>query len=82
MCGRNTVQVRPAANGGSVDFEAVAARLAVAGDVERTPFFVRCALRDGGGNLSITLFPDGRAMVHGTADPAAARSIYARFIGN
>jgi adenylyltransferase/sulfurtransferase len=83
LCGRNTVQVRPASNGttgATIDLDAAAARLGVAGAVERSPFFVRCALRDS--NLSITLFPDGRAMVHGTADLAVARSIYARFIGN
>ena len=80
LCGRNTVQVRPASNGAAIDLNAAADRLAVAGPVERSPFFVRCTLRDS--NLSITLFPDGRAMVHGTADLAVARSIYARFIGN
>ncbi|MEA2734349.1 MAG: molybdopterin-synthase adenylyltransferase [Humisphaera sp.] len=80
LCGRNTVQVRPASNGTRIDLDAIAGRLEVAGEVERTAFFVRCTLRDG--NLSLTLFPDGRAMVHGTADPAVARSIYARFIGN
>jgi adenylyltransferase/sulfurtransferase len=80
LCGRNTVQVRPTSNGTAIDLDAAADRLAVAGPVERSPFFVRCNLRDG--NLSITLFPDGRAMVHGTADLSVARSIYARFIGN
>jgi adenylyltransferase/sulfurtransferase len=80
LCGRNTVQVRPASNGSPIDLDAAAARLGVAGAVERTPFFVRCMLRDG--DLSITLFPDGRAMVHGTADLAVARTIYARFVGN
>ena len=80
LCGRNTVQVRPATNGSTIDIDAVAERLQNVGPVERSPFFIRCSLRDG--NLSITLFPDGRAMIHGTADLALARSVYARFIGN
>ena len=80
LCGRNTVQVRPAMNGAPLDADAAAARLATAGAVERNAFFVRCQLRDSG--LSITLFPDGRALVHGTANLAVARSVYARFIGN
>jgi molybdopterin-synthase adenylyltransferase len=80
LCGRNTVQIRPASNGSTIDIDAVAQRLQTVGPVERSPFFIRCAMRDG--NLSITLFPDGRAMVHGTADLALARSVYARFIGN
>jgi adenylyltransferase/sulfurtransferase len=29
----------------------------------------------------ITLFADGRAIVKGTADPAQARALYARYIG-
>ena len=29
----------------------------------------------------LTLFPDGRAIIKGTTDPAVARSLYARFIG-
>jgi adenylyltransferase/sulfurtransferase len=32
--------------------------------------------------LSLTVFPDGRALVHGTTDPAAARSIYAKYVGS
>jgi adenylyltransferase/sulfurtransferase len=80
LCGRNTVQVRAATNGTTIDLDTAADRLKNAGAVERSPFFVRCMLRDS--NLSITLFPDGRAMVHGTADLAVARSIYARYIGN
>lgn len=81
LCGRNTVQIRPASNGStSIDLDAAADRLLDVGAVERSPFFVRCHMRDS--KLSITLFSDGRAMIHGTADLALARSIYARFIGN
>jgi adenylyltransferase/sulfurtransferase len=80
LCGRNTVQVRPAQDGSPIDLDAVAARLASVGLVDRTRFFVRCAPRDS--DLTLTLFPDGRAMVHGTNDPAAARSLYARFVGS
>ena len=29
----------------------------------------------------LTVFPDGRAIVKGTTDPAVARSVYARYIG-
>jgi len=29
----------------------------------------------------MTIFPDGRAIVKGTADPAVARSLYARYLG-
>jgi len=81
LCGRNTVQVRPATNNGGIELKAAAARLASAGEVQATAFFVRCALATPAG-LTLTLFPDGRAMVHGTADPAVARSVYARYVGS
>jgi len=31
---------------------------------------------------TITVFPDGRALVQGTTDVGLARSLYARFIGS
>jgi adenylyltransferase/sulfurtransferase len=30
----------------------------------------------------VTLFADGRAIIQGTSDAAAARSVYARYIGS
>jgi adenylyltransferase/sulfurtransferase len=30
----------------------------------------------------MTLFPDGRAIIKGTADTAIARSLYARYVGS
>ena len=29
----------------------------------------------------LTLFPDGRAIIKGTADPERARSLYAKYFG-
>jgi len=29
----------------------------------------------------MSLFADGRALIHGVTDPAAARSFYARYVG-
>ncbi len=77
LCGRNAVQIRGA---GGLNIEQMAGRLATAGSVERTPYFIRCVLRDVEG-ISLTLFPDGRLIVHGTPDPGRARSVAARFLG-
>jgi adenylyltransferase/sulfurtransferase len=30
----------------------------------------------------MTIFPDGRAIIKGTADPAVARGLYARYVGS
>ena len=78
LCGRNTVQIRPA-HAVALDMKSIAAAMKIAGDVQQTSFFTRLSLP--GKKITLTLFPDGRALVHGTSDPAAARSIYARFIG-
>jgi molybdopterin/thiamine biosynthesis adenylyltransferase len=80
LCGRNTVQVRPAKSESKLDLDSILPRLSTAGASERTPFFIRCMLKESG--LTLTLFPDGRAMVQGTSDAGLARSIYARFVGS
>ncbi len=78
LCGRDAVQVLPVTQS-ALNPSEVAARLATAGRVESTPHLVRCTLRESG--LGLTVFPDGRAIVKGTTDPAVARSVYARFVG-
>jgi molybdopterin/thiamine biosynthesis adenylyltransferase len=80
LCGRNAVQVQPKA--GSADFrlDLLAEKLRNAGTVEQTPYLIRCSL-DESRDLRITLFTDGRMIVHGTSDLERARSLYARYIG-
>jgi adenylyltransferase/sulfurtransferase len=78
LCGRDAIQVLPSSPT-SLDPARMAARLASAGEVESTPYLLRCTLRESG--LGLTIFRDGRAIVRGTTDPAVARSVYARYIG-
>ncbi|MCL6517641.1 ThiF family adenylyltransferase [Alicyclobacillus sp.] len=75
MCGRHTIQVRPERPG--VNLERIAQRLRKVGPVRMNPHLLRCDL----GAIQITLFPDGRALIHGTDDPVEARGLYARYIG-
>jgi molybdopterin/thiamine biosynthesis adenylyltransferase len=76
LCGRNSVQIhehhRP------VDFVDLQRRLQPHGKVT----FNRLLLRFERGEHTLTLFSDGRALVHGTTDVTVARSLYARFIGS
>lgn len=81
LCGRNAVQVQPA-QAGALDLEAVGARLAGHGTVKVTPHLLRVELREQGGSIEITLFPNGRALVHGNVTEQSARSLYARYIGS
>lgn len=79
LCGRDSVQIhehhRP------VDFAALRARLATHSDIQdlRSNDLL---LRFRRGAHTITVFPDGRAIVQGTTDVTMARSLYARFIGS
>jgi adenylyltransferase/sulfurtransferase len=81
LCGRNAVQVRPPRRAGEpapqLDLAALAERLAPVGEVARNEFLLR--LRADG--YEVTVFPDARAIVKGTDDPATARSVYARYVG-
>lgn len=79
LCGRNAVQVRPA-TAARLDLKSLAGRLAGVGAVQQTPHLLKCAPA-GEPGLSLTIFPDGRAIVHGTNDPSRARSAYAKWIG-
>jgi adenylyltransferase/sulfurtransferase len=76
FCGRNAIQVMPAAPLRTA-LEEVAQRLSPLGRVSLNRFL----LRFEGDAASFTLFPDGRAIIQGVDDPAKARSLYSRFIG-
>jgi len=75
LCGRNAVQIherfRP------VDLSELARRLAPLATVRANDFAVRASIDP----YELTVFPDGRAIIKGTTDPAVARSLYARYVG-
>lgn len=80
LCGRNAVQVQPMDPAGAFRLDQVAEKLRGVGQVEQTPYLLRCGL-EGSDDIRLTLFADGRMIVHGTTDLDRARSIYARYIG-
>jgi molybdopterin/thiamine biosynthesis adenylyltransferase len=77
LCGRNSVQVRPATPG-KLDLQMLAGRLRNAGKVESSPFLLRLKLP---GEIVLTMFTDGRCIVQGTSDPARARSLVSQYVG-
>jgi molybdopterin/thiamine biosynthesis adenylyltransferase len=77
LCGRNTIQVSPT-KPGSLDLNALAARLSKAGRAELNPYSLRLHREDG---ITFLLFADGRALVMGTDEPIIARRIYAELLG-
>jgi len=75
LCGRNAVQIHERAR--PLDLAALGSRLQSLGQVRANDF----ALRFVTGSYEMTIFPDGRAIIKGTADIGIARSLYARYIG-
>ena len=80
LCGRLAVQIDPRDLGG-VDLDHVIASLGAADDGIGDGY-VRAAVDHAGATLGVICFADGRAIIEGTDDPALARSVYARYIGN
>jgi molybdopterin-synthase adenylyltransferase len=76
LCGRDAVHLAPG-RAATIDLDALASRLGPLGRVRR----LEHVLVFVAGPHEMTVFADGRALVKGTGDPAAARSLYDRFIG-
>ena len=76
LCGRNAVQLTQPGRGMSLD--ELARRLEGLGRLTRSSFLLRLKVDD----YELTLFPDGRAIVHGTDDPDVARTVYDKYVGS
>ncbi len=76
LCGRNSVQIhehhRP------TDLIALRERLAPLGAVRSNGLLLRFEAKP----YTLTVFPDGRALIQGTTDKGLARSLYARYLGS
>lgn len=76
LCGRNAVQVSVPRE--PLNLESFAANLSGVGKVTRTPFFLRLVVD----TYTLTIFPDGRAIIAGTDDVSLAKTLYARYVGS
>jgi len=76
LCGRNSVQIHERSR--PVNFGEMCTRLQPHGTVKHNDFVLKFWREP----YEMTLFPDGRAIIKGTADMAVARSLYARFVGS
>ncbi|OQA39762.1 MAG: Molybdopterin-synthase adenylyltransferase [Chloroflexi bacterium ADurb.Bin325] len=81
LCGRAAVQVSVGGAGAQgIDLAALAERLrpvAASGRVRANPYLLHASI-DG---HEFTVFADGRAIIQGTADEAAAATLYAKYVG-
>lgn len=78
LCGRNAVQIVPV-RPRKLNLEEMEALLGRSGPTERNAFLLKYHSEETG--LTLVLFPDGRAMIQGTSDMAAAKSFYSRYVG-
>ena len=76
LCGRDSVQIHQAASR-QLDLAELKTRLEQFGRVRANEFLLIFSVDA----YELTIFPDGRAIVKGTHDPAVARSVYAKYIG-
>ncbi len=76
LCGRDTVQISPAKDV-TFDLNQLAEKLKRVGKVEQTPYLLKFSVD----SYDLTIFQDGRMLVHGTNEPVIAKNIYAKFIG-
>jgi molybdopterin-synthase adenylyltransferase len=77
LCGRDAVQIRHR-DSRRLDMALLKVRLEKFGIVRANDFLLKFSF-DG---YELTVFPDGRAIIKGTQDPAVARGIYAKYISS
>ena len=76
LCGRNTVQIRPARKG-NVDLKQLAEKLTPHGKVSANPYLVSLHLP----TYRLVFFQDGRVFIHGTNNTIEAKKLYYQFTG-
>lgn len=76
LCGKNAVQITPREKI-TVDFDHLAGRLKNAGEVTFNEFILKFTT----GDLEISLFKTGRAIIKGIEDETSARIAFSKYIG-
>ncbi len=76
LCGRNAVQLS-FPDQVSLSLESLENKLKGIGQVTRNNYLLRLKVDA----FTLTVFPDGRAIVNGTEDISEAKTLYARYIG-
>lgn len=84
LCGQGAVQVSPPRET-TIELKRLHQRLAGVGSFRLTEFLVTGTLSEergqGGEQVGLTVFADGRAVVRGVRSAERARAIYARYVG-
>jgi molybdopterin/thiamine biosynthesis adenylyltransferase len=76
LCGKNAIQVM-SRNIGNIDLRHLEQRLGSITDVSCNDFMLKFKIKDH----AFTVFPDGRAIITGTADTSIAKGLYSKYLG-
>lgn len=76
LCGRDAIQIVPP-KPANLDLPTLAAKLKNLGAVKQNEYLLRFTV----GEFELTVFRDARAIIRGTDDVTAARSVYAKYVG-
>ncbi len=76
LCGKNAIQVM-SRNIGNIDLKQLGQRLESIADISCNAFMLKFKIKDN----TFTVFPDGRAIITGTADSSTAKSLYSKYLG-
>ena len=76
LCGKNAVQVMSRSRG-NIDLRQLEQRLGSVADVSCNAFMLKFKVKDH----EFTVFPDGRAIITGTADSSTAKTLYSKYLG-
>lgn len=76
LCGSKTISIDPV-HSGEIDVGEIERRLRKLGPVRAVGSVLVFRTR----NATLTIFPDGRALIRGTDDPERARALYAKYVG-
>ncbi|MCM3767404.1 ThiF family adenylyltransferase [Neobacillus niacini] len=77
LCGRDTVQITPQ-SGQELDLIKLSEALGKSGRVAVNEYLLRFSPVEA---ISMTVFKDGRVLIHGTNDIVAAKALHAKYIG-
>jgi molybdopterin/thiamine biosynthesis adenylyltransferase len=75
LCGRNAVQIAPP-RASRIDLPNLAEKLKNIGEIKQNEYLLRLNVEQ----YELTVFSDGRAIIRGTDDITAARSVYAKYV--
>ncbi|OEG00060.1 thiamine biosynthesis protein ThiF [Vulcanibacillus modesticaldus] len=76
LCGRESVQISPIEET-PFDIRKLAEKLRHVGKIIETPYLIRFEVD----RYKLTIFPDGRVLIHGTNDITIAKNLYTKYIG-